>query len=175
MLNLVNVVLQSLPWILGGASGLFGLAWLSVLCGFFPWLAPLVGAVLSVAERVFGSALKTRVGVAAIVGVLVATMVYPLAHQRGAADIKVQWELADLRAQEAAEKRDEQIKADAEAAAQAQVSSLQQIANDLQNKVTTYEHEIATRKNAACLLGPDDVRRLRDIGHGKSKAPGQHP
>jgi hypothetical protein len=61
------------------------------------------------------------------------------------------------------------------AGANANIASLQQERDDANAKVEDYAQELAQRTSSACLLSPDDARRLRDIGSGAAPATGRRP
>src|SRR5262245_12088595 len=81
------------------------------------------------------------------------------------------WRSREAAAARAAEQRDARIAQETAADAAARIAALAQQAQDLQQKVTDYEHTLATRDDRACLATPDDVRSLRGLApDGASRA-----
>lgn len=159
-------------WIFGSLVGAFGLLGTLTFFGFLPVLAPIFGAILKAFLSFIEALLSTRIGVAFLTAVVVAAVVYPIADLRGRHNIAIEWAAADAAATKAASARDARIAAEATATAQAENEALKQTSDELSTKVAEYETELAKRPaNGPCVLGPDDVRRLRDItGQGKPKA-----
>jgi len=102
---------------------------------------------------------------------LVAATLIAGAYMKGRADRAALAESAALRASNAAlvEQLDSTRKVAEAANARAERAAADQTATT--ERIADYEAALARRPIGACALGPDDARRLRDIGDGPQADP----
>lgn len=105
--------------------------------------------------------LGTPLGKVAAVAV-VAAGIYGTGYLRGYSKADRACESEALRARIAAMERDADIARNAERAAKVHAADLDRMASDLLERVTSYEHALASRpEDDVCRLTDDDIGRLR--------------
>jgi type VI protein secretion system component VasK len=137
------------------------MVWMSALLGRLGGLLAFgqIGTVVSALLNFFASPVGKWVAIALLgLGLYVAGDLHRLRLDRAA------WVAREQAAEEARQARDAQIKKQVAADADERIARIQRESDELKAKVNAYEAELAKRsKNPACVLTPDDVRRLRHL------------
>jgi hypothetical protein len=122
------------------------------------------GSMLSAAVAFFSTPAGKWVGIALIgAGLYVVGDVH-----RGRLDqarFTAKWEAAVRRSELERSARDEAIKREVSADADRRIAEIQRESDQLQTKVAEYEQALSASNAVACLVSPDDARRLRELGY----------
>ena len=136
--------------------GLLGLGGIGIAAMMF--FAPsLAWVIIDAIKEVLVALLRTRVGVG-ILAIVIGLIVGDIHRSRIDA---AAWKKAEAKAEQARQQRDSTIADVAKAEEKSRADELEKQTNDLAKLVEDYEKTLNARAN--CILGDDDIKRLRNI------------